>query len=221
MEQFIVLTPPTVEPVTLTDAKAYMRVDFSDDDTLITNLISRARSLCETITARAWAPQQIQEVYTIERPEGGDVSGPIMRGPNWYQYQEMLGANPFGAAMFFFDLAMPPYDTTQPLVMETRVTPFSAWSTFQQITNPDGSVNTFVDNVMEPARLYIQDPLTVNFWRFTYYAGYGTNTYALPFDLKQALMEGINYLYDYREAENFPAALTAKLLAKRAGNAWI
>lgn len=220
-EQYIVLTPPAVEPVTLSETKAWLRVDFPDDDVVIAYLISRARSLCETITGRAFAPQKIQEVYTITRPEGGEISGPIMRGPNWYQYQEMIGANPFGAAMFYFDMAMPPFDTTQPLVMETRVTAFDTWKTFTQFTNPDGSTNTYVDNVAEPARLYVQDPLTVNFWRFTYFVGYGPNTYPLPFDLKQALMETISYLYDYREAEDLPDALKAKLLSKRIAHAWI
>ena len=222
MEQFIVLTPPAIEPVTLSEVKAYLRVDFSDDDELIANLITRARSLCETITAKAWAYQQIQEVFTIERPPGGEISGPILKGPNWYAYNEMLGANPFGPSQYYFDLAMPPIDRVQLPVIETKVVAFDSWVVFPQFTNADGSTNTWVDYAQEPARIYIQSPVTANFYRFTYYAGYGnTNTTPLPFDLKQALMECISYLYDYREAEDFPSALKQKLLSKRVASAWI
>jgi len=50
-------TAPTPEPVTLTEAKAHCRVDVSDDDTLITALITAARQHAEAFTHRAIPPQ--------------------------------------------------------------------------------------------------------------------------------------------------------------------
>lgn len=41
------LTPPTVEPVTLAEAKAHCRVDTSTDDAYISSLITAAREWCE------------------------------------------------------------------------------------------------------------------------------------------------------------------------------
>ena len=40
-------TPPAVEPVTLSEAKAHLRVDATDDDAYIITLISAAREWCE------------------------------------------------------------------------------------------------------------------------------------------------------------------------------
>src|ERR1700722_6731967 len=47
------VTPPIAEPVTLAQAKAQLRVDFSDDDDLITAHITAAREMCEQKMNRA------------------------------------------------------------------------------------------------------------------------------------------------------------------------
>ncbi|HEX3653731.1 MAG TPA: head-tail connector protein [Rhizomicrobium sp.] len=46
------ITPPVVEPVTLADAKLHLKVDTSDDDALITQLITAARARAEWHTGR-------------------------------------------------------------------------------------------------------------------------------------------------------------------------
>jgi len=51
------VTAPTVEPLTATEAKAHLRVDYSTDDTLIASLIVAAREYVEQITGRALLTQ--------------------------------------------------------------------------------------------------------------------------------------------------------------------
>lgn len=220
-ESFIVLTQPTTEPVTLQEAKDWMNIDFSYKDALISSLITRARNTCETATGRAFCPQQIREIYTIDRPQGGEISGPTEDRPNWYNFQQQIGANPFGPAQFYFDLAMPPFDTTQVFTIQTKVTAFDVWQTFPQVTNPDGSTNTWVDNSSEPARLYVMSPVTSNFYKFEYWTGYGTNTFPLAYDLKECLMELITLYFDNRESEGDIAPIIKKLQSKRIADAWI
>ena len=47
------VTAPATEPVTLSEAKAQVRVTTADDDTLLTNLIPAARQRVEDITGRS------------------------------------------------------------------------------------------------------------------------------------------------------------------------
>ena len=51
------VTPPTDEPVTLEEAKAWLRIDGDDDDDLITSLITAARTAAEEYLRRSLISQ--------------------------------------------------------------------------------------------------------------------------------------------------------------------
>lgn len=51
------ITPPASEPVTLQEAKNHLRVDVSDDDSLISTLITVARQKAEEFTRRSLITQ--------------------------------------------------------------------------------------------------------------------------------------------------------------------
>ncbi len=51
------LTPPASEPVGLADAKTHLKLDTSDDDALVTTLITAARARAEWHTGRAFVTQ--------------------------------------------------------------------------------------------------------------------------------------------------------------------
>lgn len=53
----VLVTAPTTEPVTLTEAKSHLRVTTTDEDTYITSLIGAARSLAESFLNRALLDQ--------------------------------------------------------------------------------------------------------------------------------------------------------------------
>lgn len=58
-----VVTPAAAEPITLSDAKAHLRVDHNDEDTLIDGLIAAARRYAEGYTRRALAAQVVDVFY--------------------------------------------------------------------------------------------------------------------------------------------------------------
>lgn len=51
------ITPPALEPITLSEAKTHLKIDFSDDDSYITALITAARHYCEKFQNRAYITQ--------------------------------------------------------------------------------------------------------------------------------------------------------------------
>ena len=64
MRTFQVVTPASTYPVSLTEAKAHLKVDISTDDTLITNLIIAATQLSEEYTNRFFINTVINQTCT-------------------------------------------------------------------------------------------------------------------------------------------------------------
>ncbi len=71
-----VVTPATGEPVSLAEAKLQLRVDGSDEDALIGNLIAAGRRTVELLSGRALAPQTL-ELTLDDWPENGIIWLPM------------------------------------------------------------------------------------------------------------------------------------------------
>jgi uncharacterized phiE125 gp8 family phage protein len=69
------ITAPTVEPVSRTEAKTHLRVDSTDEDTLIDGLIQTAREYCEDYQNRAYL-EQTHELVLDSWPVGNVIALP-------------------------------------------------------------------------------------------------------------------------------------------------
>lgn len=184
-----VLTPVSQEPLTLAEVKRHLRIDFPDDDLYLSSLIIQVREYGEQDTRRSFAPQQLQELTQVPLLPSGHISGPI-------------GWRPSEIEVF-----MPPISNVS--LLEGEFSP----GLFQTID----PANYLVDYAPAPSYIYLLSsaysflssqwslwigPYTPRF-RITYTAGYGSsNTVALPFVLKRAMLELIAYWYDFREGRD-------------------
>src|SRR6266446_10475411 len=129
-----VTVPPTVEPVLLSDLRSistgsYLRVDFTDDDAVLTALISQCRLTAERMTGKSFAPQTIQAMWTMPQISGNNLAGAkLLYDQDFYNYNESLGANPFSPAPFILPMPQPPLVAVS--LFEYRITAFAAWQTW-------------------------------------------------------------------------------------------
>jgi uncharacterized phiE125 gp8 family phage protein len=86
-----VATPPEVEPVTLAEAKAHLRLDTNTDDTYVSALITAARERVELFLRRALITQTIE--YTIDGFPAGeiDLPRPPLQSIEWIKYIDTAG----------------------------------------------------------------------------------------------------------------------------------
>lgn len=81
------VTPPAVEPVTLEEAKAHLRIDGTEEDVLIAGLIQAAREYCEGFQNRAYITQTWQ--CWLDNWPGGDeieIPRPPLQAVNSIKY---------------------------------------------------------------------------------------------------------------------------------------
>jgi uncharacterized phiE125 gp8 family phage protein len=89
------ITPPAVEPLTLAEAKAHLRVDTTDDDDLISALLTASRSFCEEWTGRAFVTQTwelvLDDFPTDLNADEIEIPRPPLRSVTSIKYDDETG----------------------------------------------------------------------------------------------------------------------------------
>jgi gp6-like head-tail connector protein len=213
---YTILTPVQAEPISLSDAKKWLRVDFDEDDQTIAELIIDARRYAENILQRSLAPQTLRAIIKPDAIAEGNLSGPVDHPTDPWVLAERVTAIPYGFYGPSFPLPMPP--VTAISVVEYQLTPFdddgggssTIWKTLDP-TNSNGNANWRLDTEMDPSVVYLRTPLAATRFRITYTSGYA----ALPFDIRRNILSLIGFWYLNREGQNVPAEIDMKFARKR------
>ena len=70
-------SPPTIEPVSLEEAKAHLRITGDEDNDYLTRVITQARVLVEKITSRRFIRRDVHLLYSPDV----NLSSPLLRFP--------------------------------------------------------------------------------------------------------------------------------------------
>ncbi len=204
-----VIVPPVQEPIALADAKAWLRIDFSDDDTVISQCISDARRYAENLLRKSLATQTIQEIWEFDHVASGDISGPVDVPYDTWRLAERPDIPLFGNALLRLQCLMGPVQTFTSLEYQLTRMDVPEW-TFLATPDSNGNDTYRIDTYADPNEVNIFTVLAATRFRLTYVAGYAT----LPFDIRRKLLKLISFMYDNREAE-IPDSLQAELAGNR------
>ncbi len=89
----VVTTAPVTDPITLTEAKAFARIDTSADDPLVTDLITAARVYAEAILNRTFVDTTYTWFLDCFPPDGGPLlfPQPALSKVNTIKYVDTSG----------------------------------------------------------------------------------------------------------------------------------
>jgi uncharacterized phiE125 gp8 family phage protein len=175
-----ILARGTAEPVTLVEAKLHLRVDLSDDDALITAMISAAREMVERYTSRTL-------IYTAYR----------LTMDNW-PYDIELPRSPAieAAANLVTGIAY----------ITPRIRYYDGDGNQQTMTYAAGDFEILLDNnppllVLPPSGIWpVTYPLQRGAIEIDWIAGYGSASTGIPELLRLAIMMLVAHWYEHREA---------------------
>lgn len=184
------VTQPAVEPVSLAEAKAHLRVDGPDEDGLITALIAAARQAAEAYTRRAFITQTWR--LTLDKFPGKAV-------PWWNGVRQ-------GA-----DIAAPGDFITLPRPPLRSVTSLKAYDDADNATTMAAS-DYYVDTDSEPGRVVLRSGKTwpavervANGVDIVFTAGYGGQAVDVPQAIREGILLHIAAMFEHRGDERMPA----------------
>lgn len=184
---------PASEPVSVSQLKRHLRVDWDDDDEYLADLITDARMWLERKLNRALITRTLQAAFDLPFIEAakGHIGG-------------MVGYPPRLA----FDLPYAPLIAVTTAELEQDI---ELWKVLT-LSAPGGAGDYLVDSDNEPARVWLHSS-ALSVWmpswdwtgaqaprcRITYTAGYGVTSDSVPGPLKRAIRQAAATLYENRE----------------------
>jgi uncharacterized phiE125 gp8 family phage protein len=200
MSAIAVVTPPSVEPVTLAELKLFCRVDGTTEDALITGLGIAAREYCETFTRRAFintAFRQSLDCFPSYYGHGADpYTIPYPRRSSVY---DLIAAQQI-------KLYRPPLVEVDHITYTDNSGATQTLTPYDANTNPTGLF--MVDKDSEPAVIFpvpgkswpTDQLLIPNNVKIFFTAGFGEDGDAVPSSIKTAIKQLMAHWFEHRES---------------------
>lgn len=210
---------PLIEPITLAEARLHLRVDSTDEDTLITSLIAAAREDCEAFQNRKYLTQtweywldSFPSTDFIEIPNpplqvpvvtaGAFVSGTIYRILSVGTTNFMLigaSANTVGVVFTATGAGTGTGTATASCII-------AYYDTDDTVAYMSGADYTVDDKDQYNPKIFLNYskswPSTTlrpyNGVKITFICGYGDNAENVPLAIRQAILLIVSELYDHR-----------------------
>lgn len=194
-----VITAAATYPVTLTELKAFLRVDTSDDDTMLNSMISAATDAAEQFTGRKF----------ISTTMGLRLDG--FNSVNDDRFLALGEGVHDGAENVFFGNLDAIYLPMQPVVSVTSIKTYDK-------ANAESTLTSAAYRLDGSGRIYLNDGYSwpVDLRNFegvlvTYVAGYGASASAVPASIKQSITDHAAQMYECRGACGMSDACKALL----------
>ena len=183
------VTAPSIEPVTLTEAKDFMRVTGTDDDALITGLIIAARTGAESFTRRAFITQNWNMFLD---------NWPSARDNVWWSGVRQI---PLSALTGISQIEMP----KTPLISVTHIKTYDDADAATTFASSNYHVRAYTGDFATVGRISLKQSSswpsftrTVDGIEIQFVAGYGTAAADVPNQIKQAILLEVTELYENR-----------------------
>lgn len=168
-----ILRGPKQEPITVAEAKSFLKITHNQEDDLFLPLIKTARNLAETYTRRKFITQRLMSILPFS--------------PN---HKKKEGLQRVWVAGDYFALFLP-RGPLQKIIEVERVSE-------EGKSTPISYYGYHVNQDQDPALLMIRDR---HGWgvRLTYDAGYGESADQVPDVLRHAILKMVVQLYQKRD----------------------
>jgi uncharacterized phiE125 gp8 family phage protein len=168
------ITSPALEPVSLEEAKLFLKIDHDAEDELLNDLIKAARENGEQYTGRAFITQTLCAHLNLMKQSGSCVN------VAWYLNRGWLTSR------------LPKAPFQKIVSVET----LESHGTFQKMDLKKVHVNT----ALEPALALLDVPWSPEI-KITYIVGYGDTPLSVPAGLRQGLLKSVADMYENRGTE--------------------
>lgn len=178
-----VTTPPAVEPVSLSEIKASLRITSTAEDTLLTQYITDARLMIERITGRKLINQTITAYYT-------DFNGHSVSSAWWSGHRVMHERDLYKKQEIELEFS-PVQSITSLSTVESDNSETVVTSTQYYLDNYDDDMRS----VIRPVSVMTLGSRNENNLKAVYVAGYGPSSSDVPSALRRAIIILAGQLY--------------------------